>query len=183
MIEVRPYNDQSAMAVLSQLDPYDLMEAEATRGEAVTHLSLFADWRAMQGYRLASWVVFDDETCTCPFALVAVGHTGQRGVAGAALLARDHRRFRRPLLQLARLIRTEIPSWCNEAGVTRIEARAWASHPRASAFLKLIGFTHETDMPGFGRDGSQMFRQFAWTNPRCLAPSPNEDSHVLDENA
>lgn len=179
MIAIRPYSDLAAMQVLSRLDPWDWAEAEATRGAPVTHLQLFAEWRAMQAARLASWVAFDSEACDRPFALVALSHTGQRSVAGAALLARDHRRFRRPLVELARLIRNEMPGWCSDAGVSRIEARAWARHPRAGAFLSLIGFAHECDMPGFGHDGSETFRQFAWTNPRCLAPSPYEDSHVL----
>lgn len=165
MIATRPYSDEPAMQVLSRLDPWDWLEAEATRGAAVTHLQLFAEWRAMQAVRLASWVVFDDETCTRPFALVALCHTGQRGVAGAAMLARDHRKFRRPLVELARLIRDDLPGWAQDQGVTRIEARAWAGHPRASAFLALTGFRHECDMPGFGRAGEECFRQFAWTAP------------------
>lgn len=173
MIATQPYSDLPAMTVLSRLDPYDLMEAEAIRGEAVTHLSLFADWRAMQALCLASWVVYTDPSCDPPFALVAVCRTGLRGVAVAAMLARDHRRFRRELVQLARLIRTEMPIWCAEAGVARVEARAWARHPRAAAFLTRVGFTHETDMPGFGRDGTETFRQFAWW--ATASPRPPQD--------
>jgi hypothetical protein len=165
MIALGPYSDDHAMAVLSRLDPWDWAEAEATRGAPVTHLQLFAEWRAMQAARVASWVVFDHETRTCPFALLALAHTGQRGVAGAALLARDHRRFRRPLVELARRVRDGIAGYCAEAGIHRIEARAWAGHPRASAFLALTGFTHECDMPGFGRAGEETFRQFAWRTP------------------
>lgn len=167
MIATQPYDDAPAFQILSHLDPWDWLEAEATRGQAVTHLQLFAEWRAMQAARLASWVVYDDQTRTCPFALVALCHTGQRGVAGAAMLARDHRRFRRPLVELARLIRDELPGWARDAGVTRIEARAWAGHPRASFFLTSVGFRNETPdgMPGFGRAGEECFRQFAWTDP------------------
>lgn len=161
MISARPYDDQAAMIVLSRLDPHDVMEAEAVRGEAVTHLSLFADWRAMEAARLASWVIYSG--ANQPFALLALCHTGQRGVAAAALLARDHRRFRRELVQLARQVREAMPVMAADWNVTRIEARAWARHPRAAAFLKLVGFSHETDMPGFGRDGTETFRQFAWT--------------------
>lgn len=179
MIVLTPYDDLAAMQVLSRLDPWDWAEAEATRGAPVTHLQLFAEWRAMQAARLASWVVYEDQARDRPFALLALAHTGQRGVAAAALLARDHRKFRRPLVQLAHLIHAEMPGWCADAGVNRVEARAWAGHPRASLFLRRIGFREETAMPGFGRDGSETFRQFAWTNPRCLAPSPYEDSHVL----
>lgn len=173
MILAAPYDDAPAFLILSRLDPWDWLEAEATRGQAVTHLQLFAEWRAMQAARLASWVVYDDQTRTCPFALVALCHTGQRGVAGAAMLARDHRRFRRPLVELARLIRTEMPGWARDAGVTRIEARAWAGHPRASAFLALTGFAHECDMPGFGPAGDACFRQFAWTDPALTDPAPS----------
>ncbi|MCB2117920.1 MAG: hypothetical protein R3D85_16450 [Paracoccaceae bacterium] len=179
MIDARPYSDQAAMAVFRQLDLYDFLEAEAIRGEAVNHLSLFGDWRAMRQAWAASWVVHTGPTALdAPFALVALTHTGQRGVAGAAMLARDHERFRRPLVQLARLIRDRMPEFCNELGIARIEARAWARHPRASAFLQLTGFAHECDMPGFGPHGNETFRQFAWTasdpDPRCLAPTPEE---------
>lgn len=165
MIDPRPYTDEGAMIVLSRLDPHDVMEAEAVRGERVSHLSLFGDWRAMRGAWVGSWVIYTDTAGGEPFAVLALAHTGQRGVAGAALLARDHRRYRRAMVQLARLIRETMPAFAAELGVTRIEARAWARHPRASAFLSLVGFSHETDMPGFGRDGTEVFRQFAWTDP------------------
>lgn len=179
MIQFAPYDDLAAMQVLSRLDPWDWAEAEATRGAAVTHLQLFAEWRAMQAARVASWVAYDDQTRTRPFALLALAHTGQRGVAGAALLARDHRKFRRPLVMLARAIRERMPGYCAEAGIARIEARAWAGHPRASAFLSLVGFHHECDMPGFGRAGEETFRQFAWRMPEVASPNPSpEMTHV-----
>lgn len=188
MISPRPYADDAAMLVLSRLDAHDLLEAEAVRGAAVTHLALFGDWRAMQGAWIASWAVYTRDEGGEPFALLALAHTGQRGVAGAALLARDHRRFRRELVQLARLIRETMPGLARDLGLTRIEARAWARHPRASAFLSLTGFRHECDMPGFGRDGRDVFRLFAWTDPAVSAPpsnrpalprpEPKECSHV-----
>lgn len=162
------------MLVLSRLDPHDVLEAEAVRGEAVTHLSLFGDWRAMHAAWIASWAVYTEETGGDPFALLALAHTGQRGVAAAAMLARDHRRFRRPLVQLARLIRDTLPEFAAERGIARIEARAWARHPRASAFLGLIGFDHECDMPGFGHAGQETFRQFAWTDPALPRPNPED---------
>ncbi len=179
MISPRPYSDQAAMLVFQRLDPHDVMEAEATRGEAVTHLSLFGDWRAMRGLWAASWVVYTEEAGGEPFAVLALSQTGQRGVAGAAMLARDHIRYRRPLVQLARLIREAMPDFADDLGISRIEARAWARHPRASAFLTLTGFTHECDMPGFGAIGAETFRQFAWVDPRLTDPAlprdPKED--------
>jgi len=171
MIDLRPYSDQAAMAILSRLDPHDVLEAEAVRGAAVSHLSLFADWRAMQGARLASWAIYTVPPAGAqPFALLALAHTGQLGVAAAALLARDHHRFRRELVAVARAIRERLPAYAAELGIHRIEARAWARHPRASTFLHLVGFSHEADMPGFGRDGHETFRQFAWTDPRLPDP-------------
>lgn len=161
MISLRPFDDFAAFTVIRYLDPFDQMEAEAVRGARSSHLAIWADWRSIEGARVASWTVHrqagDD-----PIALVALAHTGQSGVAQAAMLARDHNRFRRELVAVARTIRNRMPGFCIDLGINRIEARAWAGHPRASAFLSLIGFHHETDMPGFGPGGTETFRQFAW---------------------
>lgn len=173
MIQLRPYEDLAAMAVLQRLDPMDRVEAELVRGAATTHLALFADWRAMQPARVASWVVLTDPSRgSDPFALLAIGNTGQAGVAEAALLARDHGRFRRPLAVLAATLRSEMPGWAMERGIHRIEARCWAGHPTASRLLAAIGFAHEADMPGFGGTGTTVYRQFAWLSP-ALSPSPD----------
>lgn len=172
MVRVRPYEDLSAMAVLSRLDPFDQIEAEAVRGEVAPALALFADWRGMRGAWVGSWVI-ETEGCT-PFALLALANTGQAGVAGAALLARDHRRYRRELVALSRLIRAEMPGFCKGLGIRRIEARSWAGHPRAAAFLRAVGFRHEADMPGFGRDGTLTFRQFTWLSPGLPVAAPSD---------
>lgn len=161
MIELRPFDDFAAMDVIRNLDPFDQMEAEATRGARASHLAIWADWRAVEGVRVASWIVQRSATAL-PFALVGLANTGQAGVAQAAMLARDHIRFRRELVAAARAIRDGMPGFCDDLGIHRIEARAWAGHPRASTFLQLVGFHHETDMPGFGPDGTTTFRQFAW---------------------
>ena len=158
------------MQVLYRLDPWDWAEVEAARGAPVNHLQLFADWRAMEPLRLGSWVV------TCgpgreAFALLSLSVTGQAGVAAAALLARDHLAFRMPLGRLAVMIRAGLGDFCAGRGVRRIEARAWARHPRAATILAAAGFTHETDMPGFGPDGSEIFRQFAWLSKSVASPS------------
>lgn len=172
MISARPYDDMAAFAVLRDLDAFDQLEAEAVRGARATHLAIFAEWRGMEPHRVASWVV--QTAAGTPFAVVALANTGQAGVAGAAMLARDHARYRRELVQLARAIRTRMPSFAAQAGIHRIEARAWADHPRASQFLTMVGFRHEADMPGFGCDGHEMFRQFAWTEGRSGAAQPQE---------
>ena len=163
MIEVQPYSDHAAMSVLKNLDPMDQIEAELIRGGSATHLAIFADWRAVNGMRLISSVL---SVSGRPFAVLALGHTGQAGVAQAALLSRSHQRFRRPLLEVARRIRREMPAICEEWGVHRIEARAWSGHPRAGRFLRLCGFHLEAEMPGFGADGSTSFHQYAWISPK-----------------
>lgn len=169
MIIVRPYEDLAAHAVLSRLDPVDLLEAGVTRGRATTGLELFADWRAANAFRLASWVVFTG--AGDPFALVGLSHTGQAGVAGAALLARDHARYRRSLAQAALLMRRQMPVFAAEHRVRRIEARAWATHPTACDMLFSIGFYPEAIMAGFGPDGMDCFVQYAWTAPEIPVPA------------
>lgn len=161
MIEARPFEDLAAMAVLSRLDPADQLEAELTRGAPATALSLFAEWRAMQAIRVISHIAYARGQA---FALFALANTGQAGVAQAALLARDHAIYRRPLAELALTIRNHMPGFCAEHGIHRIEARAWADHPTASRLLTALGFHAECDMPGFGLTGAITFRQFAYVH-------------------
>lgn len=163
MIRLHPYDDLSAMAVIRQLDHHDQVEADLTRGAATPALALFAQWRSMQAIRIASHVATRADGT--PFAVFALSNTGQAGVAQAALLARDHARFRRPLATLAAAIRAGMPGFAIDRGIHRIEARAWADHPTASALLTALGFDFETDMPGFGLSGTVTFRQFAWLSP------------------
>lgn len=170
MIQLRPFDSLSAIAVFRQLDASDQLEAELMRGAATPALDLFADWRgAARGCLLNLVALTGGGT---PFAVLALAHTGVYGVAEAALLARDHARFRRPLAELAVAIRARMPGWCLEQGVHRIEARSWAGHPTAARLLQSIGFDCEADLPGFGPGGRHHFRQFAWISPAVTAPDP-----------
>lgn len=174
MITAQPWDDHAAMAVLSALDPHDLIEAQLSRGAAASHLAIFADWRAMQAGALLSLVLRDEGRARQPFAVLALGHSGQAGVASAALLARSHKRHRAALVQVARRIGCELPPFCARFGLHRVEARCWAGHPTASRFLTACGFAHETDMNGFGASGAATFRQFAWIAPPApAAPDPD----------
>jgi len=173
MIEVRPYDDFSAMSVLSRLDPNDQLEAEAIRGAPSSHLELFADWRAVQAHGIISHVLaLDAEHGGAAFAVLTLGHTGQSGVAQAALLARDHRKYRRGLASAALRIRHHMPEFCAAAGIHRVEARCWADHPTAAAFLAAVGFEFETNMHGFGAYGSACFKQYAWVNQTTKGERP-----------
>lgn len=159
MLRVLPYEDLAAKAVIDRLDPADHLECELVRGMASTPLAIWADWRAIQAFRIASFVAVTGET---PFAIFGLSQTGQAGVAGAALLARDHAAFRLPLARLALRIRTELPGYIADRGVNRIEARSWADHPTAGGLLRGLGFTSECEMRGFGLTGDVTFRQWAW---------------------
>jgi hypothetical protein len=162
MIQLRPPEPLALSAVLSRLDLHDQIEAELIRGRAATGLELFADWWAMRGAWVGSHVFATAPSRgAAPFAVGALVNTGQAGVAQAALLARDHARFRRPLAELALRLAVELPEFCQARGIHRVEARCWAAHPSAPRFLTMIGFAREVDMPGFGADGSQLFSQFA----------------------
>ena len=167
MIELRAFDDLAAIVVFRHLDPSDRMEAEVMRGAPVSHLGLFADWRAMQPAAVLSLVA---SAAGQPFALLMLVNTGQSGVASAALLARDHARYRLPLGRFASAIRRGMAGYCAERGIHRIEARAWADHPTASRLLVALGFQHEADMPGFGPAGRASFRQFAWLPPSFPVP-------------
>lgn len=169
MIQARPFTSLAAMAVFRQLDASDQMEAELLRGAPTPALDLFADWRgAAQGCLIN--LVFETAAGT-PFAVLALAHTGVAGVAQAALLARDHARYRRHLAELAVLIRARMPGWCVEHGVRRVEARCWASHPTAPRLLRHLGFVMEAPMFGFGGHGRATFLQFAATFP-AFSPAP-----------
>lgn len=177
MIDPRPYDDQAAMAVLRDLDGNDRIEAQLVRGVAASHLAIFADWHAMQRGALLSLVLFAGEHAWAPpFAVLALGHTGQAGVAQAAFLARNHQRWRVPIARAGVSIRRQMPFLCADWGVHRIEARAWARHPTAGHFLHALGFRAECDMTGFGATGAETFTQYAWVAGQPLAPGATQEN-------
>lgn len=166
-VSVLPWDDMLALPVFRMLDHHDFMEADMIRGGQAHGVSLWADWRAGEAYRILSFVALAGQT---PFAVFGLAHTGQAGVAGAALLARDHRRFRVPLARLCAMIRRQMPAEAARCGIRRIEARCWAGHPTAAPLLSSLGFTHECDMAGFGLSGGALYRQFSLL-PAALDPA------------
>lgn len=161
MIQVCPYDELAALAVMRALDPADMLEARHVRGPGLTHARLFAEWHAAQPGAVLSLVV--KSAGGRPVALVMLANTGQWGVAQAALLAADHHLWRRELMATALRIRRRIGAYCRDTGIRRIEVRCWTDHPRAGALLRLCGFRIEATMPGFGLGGDQTFQQHAWT--------------------
>lgn len=169
MIRIQPWSDDAALAILRDLDVNDALEAALWRGGDAEPLSLWADWRmagpgsliAAATRQLGAWA---------PFALMALTPTGAAGVASAALMARDHARWRPELIELARHWRETLPGYCAERGVTRCECRSWVGHPTAARLLRHIGFRFEARLAGFG-GGAIVFDQYAWT-----APNPSEET-------
>lgn len=168
ILRLQAYSTVAAYAVLSRLDASDLAEAEVVRGAGLHALDLSADWRDMEPHRLISLVAYDGPI---PFAVVALYRTGVPGVAGAALLARDHGQYRRALGNLALMARADLPGQAARFGLHRIEVRSWAGHPRAHRLLAAVGFHHEADCAGFGPSGREIFRQFAWVAPSAARNS------------
>jgi len=175
-VTLAQWDDEAAVQVFRALDPYDWIEAELARGGTQGALGLFADWRMLNSMRFLSRLAYcQRDGKPVPFAVVGVNETGQAGVAEAALLARRHVYFRRELAQLGLMVRREMPGLCARVGVRRIEARSWAGHPTAGAFLRACGFQHEAIMPGFGQRGRDVFNLFAWV------ATNEEKDHVSDE--
>jgi len=166
MIQIQPFDDFTSLMVFRQLDPHDKMEAEMVRGTTASHLALWADWRMAQAHGVVSHILaLDAAQGGHPFAVLVLGNTGQAGVAQAAMLSRNHTKFRHALILAAIRIKREMPAFCADVGIHRIEARCWHDHPTAAKFLTAVGFNCEANMPGFGGHGNTSFDQFAWTNP------------------
>lgn len=159
-LSIAPYDDLAAIGIFRNLDPDDMREAQALRGMRAAYPQLFAEWHSVQSHAVLSVVL---QWVSGPFAVLILGNTGQAGVAQAAMVAKDHRVWRRGLLAAGQTIRREMPGFCTQHGIHRVEARAWAQHPRAGRFLRLCGFRLEAEMTGFGADGAGVFHQYAWT--------------------
>jgi len=164
MIEAAPFDNHAALAIFARLDHSDWLEAQAVRGGGADHLDLFGDWRGAQAAAILSLVLRDQRRGGEPFALLILGNTGQAGVAQAAMLARCHQTFRRAIAAAAVQIRRDMPVFCDDAGIHRVEVRCWDRHPTAPDFLFYCGFEFEANLPGFGAGGADRFLQFAWTN-------------------
>ena len=172
-ITVDLWTDAAGFDVLASLDRHDIAEVEAGLGRAgLAAVTLFAEWRAAAAGAMLSVVVSEEWSPISkqPFAVLALRRAGVAGVAEAAFLARDHRLFHRPIVEAALRIRDGMPDYAERAGLNRIEARCWASHPTAARFLAAVGFQHEADLNGFGATGAETFRQFAWVAPGCTSP-------------
>ncbi|WP_284262481.1 hypothetical protein [Roseicyclus amphidinii] len=164
MIELLPYQPDLAAAVFRDLDPWDRLEAEAVRGAPQHYLGLFGDWHAVARQHLATVVLARRGPLGLrPFAVAGLANTGTAGLAEVAFLASDHRKHRWSIGRAAVQFRPLFLEACQNGGISRVEARCWADHPTAPAFLAHFGFSHQCDLPGTGRGGAYTFRLFALT--------------------
>jgi len=163
-VTLHPFHHVAATEVFRGLDPWDEAEAEVALGVALPPERMAEAWGQLADLSfyqaIAAWR-------GQPFAVFSLSSAGMAGNASAALMARDHRRFRRPLAELALRIRAEMPGFAASLNINRIEARSWAPHPSAPRILKALGFVPECDVPGLGADGLSTFRQWAWLAPHC----------------
>jgi len=161
---LHPFHPVAATEIFRDLDGWDRAEAEVTLGFDLGPEDMAAYWQGLDGFALYHAVA---STGGQPFAVVSLSSAGMAGCGQAALMARDHRRFRRPLASLALRVRAELPALARRLNLTRIEARSWAAHPTAPRILRALDFTHECDLAGLGPDGRSLFRQWAWVDPAC----------------
>ncbi len=156
-LDLTSWEDEAAWTVFVGLDLNDRLEAALWRGDNALPMALWADWRLASAdpravLRIARWR-------GAPFALVGLQPTGVAGVMQAGLVAADHKRHRRALARLTRLIAGELPDRAAEWGVSRIEVRSWTHHPTAARLLTACGFRLETKLAGMPAP----YAQYAWT--------------------
>jgi hypothetical protein len=161
------WDAEGALAVLEDLDRHDLAEAGVNMGRCLRPLEALTAFQfgAGAGHDVrVAWAMRADAPME-PFAILSVIRADTAGVAGAGLIARDHRKWRRALAALAVQIRDRLPGYMAERGLTRIEARSWVRHPTGGHLLVAMGFHHEVLMRGFGPKGAEAFHLFSRIEP------------------
>jgi len=182
-IEIVDYTPQDADRVFKFIDLNDETEALHARGFAARpddfNLQIMLDWHGGQAFRIMSCVglLKGKSKVSAPFAVFAIGHTGQSGVAQAALLAKHHFGFTRELAELVILIRHALPTIAADHNIHRIEVRSWANHPTAPNLLSALGFEKECTMLGFGATGMDEYHQYARLFPHI---NQKDQTHVYE---
>jgi len=159
-VALEQFNPDAALQVLQRLDEHDQLEAELTRGDRADPFDMLASWMGLGAQGAAVFV--GRAELAGPFAVLAIVPSATPGLGHAAMLACDHRFWRRSLVPLVRQIRDGFLAQARAMGLHRIEARSWAGHPTAPSLLRAIGFELEAEMIGFGQSGEINFNQWAW---------------------
>ncbi len=162
LVTLAPFNPPDALRVFEMLDENDQLEAEVMRGDKALPYDMLADWMALEKQGAACFVAQVAPPYAEPIAVMAIVRGGTPGLGHAAMLARDHRIWRRALVPAARAIRDGFPAQARAMGLHRIEARSWAGHPTAPSLLRAIGFELDAEMIGFGHSGEVNLNQWVW---------------------
>ncbi len=162
LVTIEPFNPALARCVLSDLDENDRLEAQLMRGDMAGGYDLLTDWMMIQRQGAACFIGYCDDPEPSPIAVLAIVPDTVPGLGHVAMLARDHRRWKRQLVSLVRQIRRRLPVQAQHMGLHRLEARSWVGHPTAPTLLRAIGFTPDATMTGFGFSGEIRLRQWSW---------------------
>ncbi len=170
---LEPFNPADALHVLSALDENDQLEAELMRGDQANPYDLLAGWMALEAQGAVCFIGGVLPPYDQPIAVLALVPSSTPGLGHAAMLARDHKFWKRAMVPLARIIRDRLPEEAHAMGLHRIEARSWAHHPTAPNLLRAIGFELEAEMVGFGHSGEIPFNQWVWLADYIPRPPQN----------
>lgn len=174
LANLEPFNPADALSVFSDLDENDMLEAQLTRGDAADPYDLLAGWMALEAQGAVCFIGDIDLPYEGPpIAVLALAPGSTPGLGHAAMLARDHKKWKRALVPLVRIIRDRLPAVAATMGFHRIEARSWAGHPTAATLLRATGFELEARMTGFGQSGEINFNQWAWHADYIPRPAHN----------
>lgn len=160
MIEMAGWDEDEAHAVMSDLDINDAIECELQGCNRPMLMVIHFHHVIARGGSV--WIA---RAAGEPFAVLALAPV-THGVAVAGLLARDHRRWRGPLLRVAARIRQNLREVAasGRGAYRRIEARSWSDHPTGNRLLEACGFQFEAELRGCA-PGAVTFRQYAWIMP------------------
>jgi hypothetical protein len=150
-ISLAPFEPIAALRVIEDLDPIDRLEVQLggiqpTPGEMLRQFII----QQAGGAHLQIVYAHRTEGGAEPFAILGVAEALASCTGSAALIARDHAAWARPLRHLCAGLRADLPAAMAAAGFRRIEARCWSGHPTAQRLLRGIGFAFETELHGFG---------------------------------
>jgi hypothetical protein len=145
------FQPRAALRVIEDLDPLDMLELRLG-GVTPTTDEILRQMLIQQASGAYFQIAYAHrpEGGAEPFAILGIAEALASCTGSAALIARDHVAFARPLRRLCAGLRADLPTVMAATGFRRVEARCWSGHPTAPHLLRAIGFKFETELHGFG---------------------------------
>lgn len=162
LVTLDRFTPDAALRVLSNLDENDQLEAQLMRGDSAAAYDMLADWMMLARQGAVCFIGAATAPISEPVAVLGILPGTTPGLGHVAMLARDHRFWKRVLVPLAREIRDRLPTQARAMGLHRLEAHSWAAHPTAASLLTAIGFRLDARMTGFGPSGCVYLNQWSW---------------------